>query len=157
MFVSSMIYDQVAELATQEGSSTPLLSSALYLCSVLFHFFFLPRQSFFFFLLAVSKFHPCLPAHGCLDLNSSPVSQLAPPTRPAAMGKRAQLLRAVFTLELFSMLKKSPLCLLPLASTLRTPRLSLLALVVALVRWRGVGGPRISSGSVAEQQLQFGD
>lgn len=141
--------------STQEGSTRPLLSWPLYLCSVSLHFFLSPETKHFS-PLAVSNFHPCSPAHGCLDPSSSLVSQLAPPTRPVAMGKRAQLLRAIFTLGLFSMLKKSPLCLLPLASALWTPRLPLLASVVALVCW-GDGGSRISSGSVAEQRWRFGD
>lgn len=76
------------------------------------------------------------------------------------MGKRAQLLGTAFTLGLFSMLKKSPLCLSPLAS----------GIIGSVDSWPptpgsgggtgvlGDGGARISSGSVAEQQqLQFSD
>lgn len=85
-------------------------------------------------------------------------SQLAPSTRPAAMGKRAQLLRAAFTLGLFSMLKKSPLCLLPLA--LRSSSVDSSPPTTGSGGGTGVlgdGPAHISSGSVAEQQLQLSD
>lgn len=135
--------------STQEGSTTPLSSPALYLCSVL------TPPPFIF-----SQDNPCSPAHGCLALSISPGSQLAPPTRPAAMGKRAQLLRAVFTPGLFSTLKKeSPLSLAPGISSADSspPATGFDGGIGALVGGWGGWGTRISSGSVAEQQLQSGD
>lgn len=72
------------------------------------------------------------------------------------MRMKPQLLKAVFTLGLFSVLKKSPYCLSLLAlgiSCVGSHHLPLPALVpVALACW---GRARISSWSVAEPQLRF--
>lgn len=166
-------YDQVAGLS--HASSFTCFQPLLTLVSLFFpsqtqskRFCFSGRGCFLCFVFCsfatVGKFQPRSLAHGCSDLNSSPVSQLAPPTRPATMGKRAQLLGAAFTpvFFFFFMLKKKVPFVSRLwhqASALWTPRLPLLALVVALVCWwGGVGvGAHISSGSVAEQRLLFSD
>lgn len=134
--------------STQEGSTTPLPSPALYVCSVLNPpLFFLPRQP----LLA------CTWLLGSEHLSRITVST---PNTSSRHGKESTAVEGrIHSGAFLHVEKRVPFVSCPwhqLCGLLASP---LLASMVALVRPGGGGGwgTRISSGSVAEQQLQSGD